>query len=71
MQIHSYDTPIIMNEAHLHRGFCDYHLCTWGEASANVAGFRWCVPMDFVWTAKESVEGAGVSSATSLKGPLQ
>lgn len=40
MQIHSYDTPITMNEAHLHQGLCDYHLCTWGKARASVSGVQ-------------------------------
>ncbi len=49
MHIHSYDTPIIMNEAHLHWGFCDYHLCAWGGKPAPV-----CLGSDgvFPWMQK-------------------
>lgn len=45
MQINSDDTVIIMNEAHLHPGLCDYHPCSWETASVRLSGFSRCVPM--------------------------
>lgn len=68
MQNHTYDTPIIMNEAHLHGGLCDYHLCTWGKPVPVCLGLHGVLPwiLDELGRGLHTVGSVGVSSATSL-----